>query len=63
MKTRSKRVLLFPTPPEEPLASTILVQIGNQRFAIHWQIVGLPPVAPLLRWKRAAKRATAKIVK
>jgi hypothetical protein len=51
----SKKVLPFPTPPEEPAASPIVVQIGRERFAIHWEIEDLPPAAPLLPWKRAAK--------
>jgi hypothetical protein len=56
-------VLPFPIPPEEPLASTIVVQIGNERFAIHWEIEDLPPAAPLLLRRRSAKKAAVKIVK
>lgn len=63
MKTRHKNVLPFPTTPEEPLASTIVIQIGSERFAIHWEIEELPPSSPLLPWKRAAEKETAKIVK
>ena len=63
MKIRPKNVLLFPTPPEEPLASTIVVQIGNERFAIHWEIEELLAAVPLLLWKRASKKATMKITK
>ena len=48
MNQTEKKVLLFPTPPKEPAASTIICQIGNERFAIHWEIEDLPPVAPLL---------------
>jgi hypothetical protein len=55
MKNSKKKVLPFPKPPEEPAASTIVVQIGKERFAIHWEIEELPPAAPLLLWKRAAK--------
>jgi len=51
----SKKVLPFPKPPEKPEASTIVVQIGSERFAIHWEIEELPPVAPLVQWIRAAK--------
>jgi hypothetical protein len=56
-------VLSFPPPPEEPLASTIVVQIGNERFAIHWEIEELLAAVPLLLWKRASKKATMKITK
>ena len=63
MKNSHKSVLPFPAAPEEPAASTIVVQIGNDRFAIHWEIEELPPAAPLVPWKRGAKKATAKIVK
>lgn len=45
--TRRRKVLQFPKPPEQPKASTITVQIGSERFAIHWQIEELPPAAPL----------------
>jgi len=63
MKTRQKKLLLFPKAAEEPAASTIVVRIGNERFALHWEMEELPPVAPLLPWKHAAKKATAKIIK
>jgi hypothetical protein len=63
MNNRQKKVLAFPTSPEEPLASTIVIQSGKDRFAIHWKIEELPPAAPLLLWKRAAQKATVKIVK
>jgi len=48
MKNSHKSVLPFPAAPEEPAASTIVVQIGNDRFAIHWEIEELPPAAPLV---------------
>jgi hypothetical protein len=63
MKNSQKKVLPFPAPPEEPAASTIVVQIGTDRFAIHWEIEDLPPVAPLMLGKRRADKTTAKIVK
>ncbi len=34
----SHKVLPFPTPPEEPAPTTIVVQIGTDRFAIHGEI-------------------------
>jgi len=55
MKNHNKKVLPFPAPPEEPAASTIIVQIGSERFAIHYEIEDLPPVAPLLPWPEREK--------
>jgi hypothetical protein len=64
MKTNHKKVLPFPAPPEEAAPSTIVVQIGTERFAIHWEIEDLPPpVAPLVLWKPGGNKGTAKIVK
>ena len=60
---KNPKVLEFPKPPEEPGAQTIVCQIGNERFAIHYEIEDLPPAAPLLLWKRGAKKATPKSVK
>jgi hypothetical protein len=55
MKNSQKKVLPFPKPPDEPGTSPIVVQIGKERFAIHWEIEELPPAAPLVLWRRAAK--------
>jgi hypothetical protein len=63
MKNNQKKVLPFPKPAEEPANSPIVVQIGGERFAIHYEIEDLPPAPPLLLWKRAAKRRRRKIVK
>jgi hypothetical protein len=63
MKNSQKKVLPFPEPPEELANSPIVVQIGNQRFAIHYEIEDLPPAAPLLQWRHPAKKATASILK
>jgi hypothetical protein len=63
MKNSRKNILPFPTPPEEPAASTIVVQIGNERFAIHWEIEDLPPAAPLIELREGGRRALSKIVK
>jgi hypothetical protein len=60
MKNRQKKVLPFPKPPEEPEPSKIVVQIGNERFAIHYEVEDLPPVPPLLLWKRPGKKVTPK---
>jgi hypothetical protein len=46
MKNRKNNLLPFPRPPEEPGTSTIIAQIGSERFAIHMQIEDLPPAAP-----------------
>jgi hypothetical protein len=63
MKNSQKKVLPFPKPPEKRENSTIVVQIGSDRFAIHWEIEELPPAAPLVLWKRPARSHTAKIVR
>jgi hypothetical protein len=63
MKNLEKKVLPFPTPPDEPGISTITVQIGSERFAIHWEVEELPPLPPLLPLllrKRPDKKTTAK---
>jgi hypothetical protein len=57
MRNREKKVLPFPEPPEEPANSPIVVQIGNERFAIHYEIEDLPPAAPLSQWKLPAKKS------
>ena len=43
MPNRKNNVLPFPKPPEEPGTSTIIAQIGSERFAIHMQVEDLPP--------------------
>ena len=48
-KENQKEVLHFPAPREEHAITSMIFQIGKQRFAIHWQIEDLPPAAaPLL---------------
>jgi hypothetical protein len=64
MKNRNNNVLPFPKPPEEPGGSTIICQVGSQRFALHMQVEDLPPVQPpVVMVKRRAKKAPSKIVK
>jgi hypothetical protein len=63
MKSSPKKVLPFPKPPEEPAASMIVVQIGSERFALHWKMEELPPAAPMVRLKRPSKQASMQIVK
>jgi len=64
MKKSKNKVLPFPKPPEQPEVPTIVVQIGNEHFAIRWEIEELPPAAPLvLRTTCREKRAAMKIVK
>jgi hypothetical protein len=53
-KSEKKKILPFPPPP--PAANTITCQIGKERFAIHYEIEDLPPVAPLLVLKTPAKK-------
>jgi hypothetical protein len=43
--TRNK-VLPFPKAPERAPRPEILVQIGNERFAIRWEIEDVPAAAP-----------------
>jgi len=62
MKNPKNNVLPFPRPPDEPGASTIICQIGSERFAIHMQVEDLPPAPPpLVMGKRRAKEAPSKI--
>lgn len=64
MRSRKNNVFPFPRPLEEPGTSTIIAQIGSERFAIHMQLEDLPPAPPpLLMLKRGAKKAPFKIVK
>jgi hypothetical protein len=64
MTNRKNNVLPFPKPPEEPGISTIICQIGSQRFAIHMQVEDLPPAPPpILMPKRRAKKVPPKVVK
>ena len=46
MTNRKNNVLPFPKPPEERGTSTIICQIGSERFAIHMQVEDLPPAPP-----------------
>jgi len=57
-----KKVLPFPKPSEESAASTIIVQIADERFPVRWEIEGLTPTAPLVLWKQRTKKAMPKIV-
>jgi len=52
MKNGQKNVLPFPPPAAQPEAATIIVQIGNERFAIHWEVEDLPPAAKPLPWRK-----------
>jgi hypothetical protein len=56
MKNHPKKVLPFPKPPAKPENSRIVVQIGNERFAIHWEIEELPPTVPLIVMRLRAKK-------
>ena len=64
MKNRKNSLFPFPRPVEEPGTSTIIAQIGSERFAIHMQIEDLLPAAPpVVMWKRRAKKSPSKAVK
>jgi hypothetical protein len=63
MTNRKNNVLPFPEP-REPGTSTIIAQIGSERFAIHMQIEDLPPAAPaVVIVKRKAPKASSRIAK
>jgi hypothetical protein len=53
-----KNVLPFPGRPEDPAPSTIICQVGNERFAIHWEVEELPPVSPLLGVNKVTPKRT-----
>jgi len=55
---KEKKVLPFPAPAKLPADHIIMCQIGNERFAIHYQIEDLPPVTHPLVLKRPAKKPT-----
>ena len=64
MTNRKNNVLPFPKPPEETGISTIICQIGSERFAIHMQVEDLPPAPPpVVMLKRRTKKAPFKVVK
>jgi hypothetical protein len=64
MKNRRNNVLPFQKPPNEPKTSTIVAQIGRERFAIHFEIEDLPAQSPLIvLGKRGATQARPKLVK
>jgi hypothetical protein len=63
IKNRERKVLPFPAPREEAESSTIVVQIGMHRFAIHCEIEELPPAAPMAPLKPKGTKATMKITK
>jgi hypothetical protein len=65
MKNRQKNVLPFPKPREPEFGiSTIVAQIGSQRFAIYIQTEDLPPAEPpLVMPRRKANKAPSKIAK
>jgi hypothetical protein len=64
VKNPKNNVLPFPKPTEELGGSTIICQIGSERFAIHMQVEDLPPMPPPMPMlKRRAKKAPSKVVK
>jgi hypothetical protein len=63
MKNRKNNLLPFPEPTESGI-STIIVQIGSERFAIHFQTEDLPPAEPpLVMPKRKTNKAPSKMAK
>jgi hypothetical protein len=64
MKNRENNVFPFPEPTERSGISTIIAQIGSERFAIHIQTEDLPPAEPpLVMRKRTTNKAPSKIAK
>jgi hypothetical protein len=66
MKNRQKqvrRVLQFPAPTEEPASSRIVVQIGKERFAIHWEIEEMAPAVPPVLLTRPVKKVKPEIIR
>jgi hypothetical protein len=64
MKNRKNNLLPFPKAPEESGISTIIAQIGRERFAIHMQIEDLPPASPpVVMRKPRANKAASRIAK
>jgi len=60
-KNRKNNVFPFPKSPGEPGTSTIIAQIGSDRFAIHMQFEDLPPEPPpMMVQKQRAKKAPSK---
>jgi hypothetical protein len=63
MKNRKNNVLPFPKPPDEESGiSTIIAQIGRERFAIHMWTEDLPPPEPpVVMPERRARKAPSEI--
>jgi hypothetical protein len=57
MKNFKNNVLPFPQPPEEPGTSTIIAQIGSERFRIHIQVEDLPPALPTVLMPKRRPRS------
>jgi hypothetical protein len=45
-KENQKKVLHFPARREEREITSMILHLGTQRFAIHWEIEDLPPADP-----------------
>jgi len=58
MKKKGRKVLAFPAPREEAGPSPVIVQVGRERFAIHFEIEDLPPAVPPIPLKRASHKET-----
>jgi hypothetical protein len=60
MDNSYKNVLPFPAPSLKSPRPEMVVQIGDERFAIRWEIEELPTEAPALAQRREPKRAPKK---
>jgi hypothetical protein len=59
VKNCQKKVLLFPKPLEQPEGGTITIRVGNERFAVHYEIERLPPAPrPVSAVQRSLARPT-----
>jgi len=54
---KNDNILRFPERRPKAPTSMIIFQLGDDRVAIRWEIEVLPPPAPVLSWKPAAKKA------
>jgi hypothetical protein len=56
MKKPKNKILPFPPSKQQPAAQSITCQIGSRRFAIHYEVEDLPPLAPLIHLKSPPRK-------
>ena len=52
-----RKILPFPADSDIPARPEIIVQIGDERFAIRWEIEELPTTAPVPTFRKEPKSA------